>query len=68
LEESVIDTLVNLQEIDRRNRERELEIEELNKQTAELEAERTTKLAEVEGIRANAQSTGVQRRELEAVL
>lgn len=68
MDESVIDTLVNLQEIDRRNRERSLKVEELQKTAADLEDERTAKLAEVEAIRADSDSTGVQRRELEAVL
>ncbi|MDG2306399.1 MAG: C4-type zinc ribbon domain-containing protein [Candidatus Binatia bacterium] len=64
----MIDTLVNLQEIDRRNRERSIQIEDLQKTAADLEAERTAKLVEVEAIRADSDSTGVQRRELEAVL
>lgn len=68
MDESVIDTLVNLQEIDRRNRERTLKIEEIEQRTSDLAAEHATKLSEVEAVRANAESTGVQRRELEAVL
>lgn len=68
MDESVIDTLVNLQDIDRRNRERSLKIEEIEQQAADLEAEHATKLSEVEAIRASADATGVQRRELEAVL
>lgn len=68
MDDSVIDTLVNLQEIDRRNRERTLKIEELEKTSAELASEHAAKLGEVEIARANAESTGVQRRELEAVL
>lgn len=68
MDESVIDTLVNLQEIDRRNRERSLKIEEIEQQAADLEAEHATKLSEVEAVRASADATGVQRRELEAVL
>ncbi len=68
MDDSVIDTLVNLQEIDRRNRERTLKIEELQKTAADLEAERTAKLVEVDSIQADADSTGIQRRELEAIL
>lgn len=68
MDESVIDTLVNLQEIDRRNRERTLKIEEIEKGATDLAAEHAAKLTEVEAIRASADSTAVQRRELEAVL
>ncbi len=68
LDDSVIDTLVNLQEIDRRNRERSLKIDDLQKTTADLASEHAEKLIEVEAIRASADSTSVQRRELEAVL
>lgn len=64
----MIDTLVNLQEIDQRNRERGLKIEEIKQQAADLAAEREAKQTEVDAVRANADSTGVQRRELEAVL
>ena len=49
MDDSVIDTLVNLQEIDRRNRERTLQIEAFEEQTAELDAEHATKLAEALG-------------------
>jgi len=68
LDDSVIDILVNLQEIDRRNRERTLKIGALEETSAELDAERAAKLSQVEAVRADAESTGVQRRELEAVL
>ncbi|MCH2185793.1 C4-type zinc ribbon domain-containing protein [Myxococcota bacterium] len=64
----VIDTLVSLQEIDRRSRERRLRIEELEGQAADLEAERAAKLAQVEEARSESSSAGVKRRELEAVL
>ncbi len=68
MDESVIDTLVNLQEIDFRNRERTLKIEEIEKTSADLAAEHAAKQGEVDVARSNADSTGVQRRELEAVL
>lgn len=68
MDDSVIDTLVNLQEIDRRNRERSLKIEAIQSTSADLEAERAAKQSEVDAVRANADATGVQRRELEAVL
>lgn len=68
MEESVIDTLVSLQEIDRRNRERSLKIEAIERTAADLDAERTAKQTEVDAVRASADATGVQRRELEAVL
>ena len=64
----VIDTLVSLQEIDRRGRERRLRIEELQGTASELEEERGAKEAELEVVRAEANSAAVRRRELEAVL
>ena len=68
MSEPLIDTLVNLQEIDQRNRDRALKIEEIEKEASDLASEHASKLAEVETVRASADSTGVQRRELEAVL
>jgi predicted nucleic acid-binding Zn-ribbon protein len=68
LDEKVIDTLVSLQAIDQRRRDKTLEIEGLRKQTSEVTAERDLKKSEADAIRSDADETNVRRRELEAVL
>ena len=66
--DSVIETLANLQAIDRRDRQRLLEIAELERVSAELGSEFETKRSQVEAVRAESNSTGIRRRELEALL
>jgi len=68
LNDSVIETLARLQAIDRRNRERGLEIEEIERRSAELANELQTKRTHLDTARADAESLGVRRRELEALV
>jgi len=68
LDPSLIEILANLQEIDRRNRERELELAELERQSAELGSTLATKRQQVEGTRAESGSANTRRRDLEAQL
>ena len=63
-----VETLAQLQEIDRRNRERELEIAELERELGELTAALEQKRAEVEVRRATAAELATRQRELEAAL
>lgn len=66
--ESAIDTLAALQSIDQRRRERQLEIEEIESRSAELEADLAAKRAEVDSVRETSGLAGIRRRELEALL
>jgi predicted nucleic acid-binding Zn-ribbon protein len=68
LDPSLIEILASLQEIDRRNRERTLELAELERQSSELQAALTTKRQQVEGTRAESGAANSRRRELEAAL
>jgi predicted nucleic acid-binding Zn-ribbon protein len=68
LDPSLIEILANLQEIDRRNRERELELAELERQSSELQGTLELKRAQVAGTRAESGSANTRRRELEAQL
>jgi predicted nucleic acid-binding Zn-ribbon protein len=68
LDPSLIEILANLQEIDRRNRERELELAELERQSNELHSTVETKRQQVAGTRAESGSANSRRRELEAQL
>jgi hypothetical protein len=68
LDPTLIEILASLQEIDRRNRERELELGELERQSAELGATLATKRQQVEGSRLEAGQANSRRRELEAQL
>lgn len=68
MDPSLIEILASLQEIDRRNRERELELGDLERQTTELGATLATKRQQVEGTRAEAGAAASRRRELEAQL
>jgi predicted nucleic acid-binding Zn-ribbon protein len=68
LDPSLIEILANLQEIDRRNRERELELAELERQSSELLSTLETKRQQVAGTRAESASANTRRRDLEAQL
>jgi predicted nucleic acid-binding Zn-ribbon protein len=68
LNRSLIETLALLQEIDRQNRERQLEIMELEREAAELDATIESRRAVVDGARSEASVAQVRRRELEALL
>src|SRR4051812_42288024 len=68
LDPSLIEILANLQEIDRRNRERELELAELERQSGELLSTLDTKRQQVAGTRAESGSANSRRRDLEAQL
>jgi hypothetical protein len=68
LDPSLIEILANLQEIDRRNRERELELAELERQSNELLSTLESKRQQVAGTRAESGSANSRRRELEAQL
>jgi len=68
LDPSLIEILASLQEIDRRNRERALELDELERQSTEIGATLATKRLQVEGTRAEAGLAASRRRELEAQL
>lgn len=68
MDRSLIETLALLQEIDRQNRERQLEIDELDREVAELEATIATRRALVESARSSSSTAQVRRRELEALL
>lgn len=68
MDRSLIETLALLQEIDRQNRERELEIIELEREAAELDAAIDSRRASVESARNESSSAQVRRRELEALL
>jgi hypothetical protein len=68
LDPTLIEILASLQEIDRRNRERELELGELERPSAELGATLATKRQQVEGSRLEAGQANSRRRELEAQL
>lgn len=68
MDPSLIEILASLQEIDRRNRERLLELAELERQSSELQAALATKRQQVDGTRAESGSANSRRRELEAQL
>jgi predicted nucleic acid-binding Zn-ribbon protein len=68
LDPSLIEILANLQEIDRRNRERELELAELERQSNELLSTLETKRQQVAGTRAESGTANTRRRDLEAQL
>lgn len=68
MDPSLIEILASLQEIDRRNRERALELDELERQSTEIGATLATKRLQVEGTRAEAGLAASRRRELEAQL
>lgn len=68
MDPSLIEILASLQEIDRRNRERELELGDLERQTAELGATLAIKRQQVEGTRLEAGQANTRRRDLEAQL
>src|ERR1051326_4469288 len=68
LDPSLIEILANLQEIDRRNRERELELAELERQSNELLSTLETKRQQVAGTRAESGTANSRRRDLEAQL
>jgi uncharacterized protein len=68
LDRSLIDTLALLQDIDRQNRERQLEIAELERESAELDATIQARRTLVESARTDSSGAHVRRRELEALL
>jgi len=68
LNRSLIETLALLQEIDRQNRERQLEIDELEREAAELESTIESRRALVDSARTSSTTAQVRRRELEALL
>lgn len=68
MDPSLIEILASLQEIDRRNRERELELAELERQSSELQSSLAAKRQQVEGTRAESATANSRRRELEASL
>lgn len=68
MDRSLIENLALLQEIDRQNRERQLEIDELEREIAELEATIASRRASVENARSSSTSAQMRRRELEALL
>jgi predicted nucleic acid-binding Zn-ribbon protein len=68
LSANLIETLAALQEIDRRNRERQLEIVEIERKVAEVESALSEKQAYVEASRADFGGVALRRRELEALL
>lgn len=68
MDPSLIEILANLQEIDRRNRERELELAELERQSNELFSTLETKRQQVAGTRAESGTANTRRRDLEAQL
>lgn len=68
MDPSLIEILANLQEIDRRNRERQLELAELERQSSELHSTLEQKRSQVAGTRAESGSANSRRRELEAQL
>lgn len=68
MSQTLIEILASLQEIDRRNRERELELAELERQSRELGEQLAAKRQEVEAARAESAAALSRRRELEAHL
>lgn len=68
MDPTLIEILASLQEIDRRNRERQLELAELERQSGELHASLAQKRQQVEGTRAESGTANSRRRELEAQL
>lgn len=68
MDRSLIETLALLQEIDRQNRERQLEISELEREAAELDAAIESRRASVDAVRNDSSTAQVRRRELEALL
>lgn len=65
---SVLENLAALQEIDRRNRERQLELADIERQTAAQQALLDEKTRYVDVLRAETGATGSRRRELEGQL
>ena len=68
MDPTLIEILASLQEIDRRNRERQLELAELERQSSELQASLAQKRQQVEGTRTESGTANSRRRELEAQL
>jgi hypothetical protein len=68
LSASVIETLASLQEIDRRNRERQNEIADIEREAAALTAATQEKRRQVEASRLDSGQVGGRRRELETQL
>jgi predicted nucleic acid-binding Zn-ribbon protein len=68
LDASVIENLAALQEIDRRNRERERELSEIDRAAAEQTAALADKKAQLERIRSDSEALGSRRREMETQL
>ena len=68
MDPTLIEILASLQEIDRRNRERQLELAELERQSGELQASLAQKRQQVEGTRTESGTANSRRRELEAQL
>ncbi|MEW6272393.1 MAG: C4-type zinc ribbon domain-containing protein [Thermodesulfobacteriota bacterium] len=66
--ESLIEILASLQEIDRRNRERQLELAELERQSTELQERLTGKRQRVEAARVESGNANGRRRQLEEQL
>lgn len=68
MDPTLIEILASLQEIDRRNRERQLELAELERQSTELQTTLAQKRQQVEGTRTESGTANSRRRELEAQL
>ncbi|MBM4247387.1 MAG: hypothetical protein FJ148_26965 [Deltaproteobacteria bacterium] len=68
MDPTLIEILASLQEIDRRNRERQLELAELERQSTELQVALAAKRQQVEGTRAESGTANSRRRDLEAQL
>lgn len=68
MQTSVLENLAALQEIDRRNRERQLELNEIERETAAQQALLDEKRRHVELLREETGAVGLRRRELEAQL
>lgn len=68
MDPTLIEILASLQEIDRRNRERQLELAELERQSTELASALAVKRQQVEGTRAESGAANSRRRDLEAQL
>jgi len=68
LDQSLIEILASLQEIDRRNRERELELAELERQSTELNDLLSAKRVQVEAARLESGNANGRRRQLEEQL
>jgi len=64
----VIENLAALQEIDRRNRDRERELTEIERAAAEQTAALADKKAQLERIRSDSEALGSRRREMETQL